>query len=209
LLDSLHEFKLGLERPHRDLIVKVPRRMLEARIARPDLMCAAVLEHDHSLAQLIAAYVAAAFNTADQISPMIAEMFASHVMDLLAQFLLDRERAQPVISRVSSAATFIRANRLIGLRFQDPDLTPDRIARELGTSTRTLHRMFAEHKTTVMKHLIGERVGRAAELLNSPQARHRTITDIAFACGFNDLSHFARAFEARMGVTPSQWRNSH
>jgi hypothetical protein len=30
-------------------------------------------------------------------------------------------------------------------------------------------------------------------LLSDPQATHRTVTDIAFACGFNNSSHFGRA----------------
>jgi len=44
--------------------------------------------------------------------------------------------------------------------------------------------------------------------LASPHARRRTITEIAFACGFNDLSHFGRVFAERMGMTPSQWRKN-
>ena len=44
------------------------------------------------------------------------------------------------------------------------------------------------------------------KLLSDPRATHRTVTDIAFACGFNDSSHFGRVFSARMSMTPSQWR---
>ena len=46
----------------------------------------------------------------------------------------------------------------------------------------------------------------AAELLAMPEASHRSITEIAFACGFNDSAHFSRAFAARFDTTPSQWR---
>src|SRR4051794_4548636 len=35
---------------------------------------------------------------------------------------------------------------------------------------------------------------RAARLLSAPEAADRSITDIAFACGFNDSSHFGRVF---------------
>ena len=33
-----------------------------------------------------------------------------------------------------------------------------------------------------------------------------TYAVIAFACGFNDASHFGRVFAARMHMTPSRWR---
>jgi AraC family L-rhamnose operon transcriptional activator RhaR len=49
-------------------------------------------------------------------------------------------------------------------------------------------------------------VSRAARLLSAPEAADRSITDIAFACGFNDSSHFGRVFASQMGMAPSRWR---
>jgi AraC family transcriptional activator of tynA and feaB len=34
------------------------------------------------------------------------------------------------------------------------------------------------------------------------------ISEIAYAWGFNDLSHFNRAFRARFGMTPREWRHT-
>lgn len=36
--------------------------------------------------------------------------------------------------------------------------------------------------------------------------RERRISDIAFACGFNDLSYFNRCFRRRFGLTPTAAR---
>jgi len=58
----------------------------------------------------------------------------------------------------------------------------------------------------VSRRIFDERIRHAAKLLSDPHATHRTVTDIAFACGFNDSSHFGRVFSARMSMTPSQWR---
>ena len=57
-----------------------------------------------------------------------------------------------------------------------------------------------------MARLWEERVNCAARLLSAPAAADRSITDIAFACGFNDSSHFGRVFAARKGMAPSRWR---
>jgi AraC-like DNA-binding protein len=38
--------------------------------------------------------------------------------------------------------------------------------------------------------------------------RHRHIGDIAFAAGFNDLSHFSRAYRARYGCAPTAARKT-
>ena len=48
------------------------------------------------------------------------------------------------------------------------------------------------------------RLRKAAELL--ARRGERRIADIAFACGFNDLSYFNRCFRRRFGLTPSAAR---
>jgi AraC-like DNA-binding protein len=47
------------------------------------------------------------------------------------------------------------------------------------------------------------RLRKAADLLARPEGR---ISDIAFDCGFNDLSYFNRCFRRRFGLTPSAAR---
>jgi AraC-like DNA-binding protein len=44
---------------------------------------------------------------------------------------------------------------------------------------------------------------KAAELLSHRGGR---ISDIAFECGFNDLSYFNRCFRRRFGLTPTAAR---
>lgn len=73
-------------------------------------------------------------------------------------------------------------------------------------SSRTLARVFAANDETVMRRLFEERINQAAKLLAMPEAYYRSVTEIAFACGFNDASHFGRVFAAKMHMTPSQWR---
>jgi AraC family transcriptional activator of tynA and feaB len=45
-------------------------------------------------------------------------------------------------------------------------------------------------------------------MLSVPRHAHRSIMDVAFACGFNDISHFGRLFARKFGMTPSQWRRA-
>jgi AraC-like DNA-binding protein len=48
------------------------------------------------------------------------------------------------------------------------------------------------------------RLRKAADLL--ARASERRISDIAFDCGFNDLSYFNRCFRRRFGLTPTAAR---
>jgi AraC-like DNA-binding protein len=60
-----------------------------------------------------------------------------------------------------------------------------------------------ERGTTFREFLIQRRINRALQLFDDPKA---SVTDVAFAAGFNDLSYFARVFRRYTGVSPSLYR---
>jgi AraC family transcriptional activator of tynA and feaB len=204
--DSEHSYDVDGERPFRQLVVRLPKPWLDVRLARPDAVAGAVLRRGHPVSQLFASYVRNGFETAAELSADGAAMFAAHTLELLALALGERPSAEPLPAQALREALFVRAEQLIALRFAEPALTSDRIAGSLGISTRLLQKIFAERGATVMARVWEKRVSQAARLLAIPEASHRSITEIAFACGFNDSAHFTRAFAARWAATPSQWR---
>jgi AraC-like DNA-binding protein len=205
VFDSRHRFALGLEQPWRHLVVAFPTHWLDGRLARPDLASGTVLRH-RPLARLWARHLADAYSLADGLSPDAESLSARHSVELLALALNERPDTQPIPSEAGRAALFLRACRVISLEFADPALTPDRIAAKLRVSARTLDRIFAERGETIMRRVYDQRVHHAAKLLTDARAAHRPVTEIAFACGFGDGSHFGRVFMGRMHMSPSRWR---
>jgi AraC-like DNA-binding protein len=205
ITDSRQEFTLDLERPWRHLLITLPTQWIDGRVTRPDLLSGAVL-HGRPLARLWASQLVSGFMLSGDLSPAAGTLFARHSVDLLAQLLEEAHSDQPTPSDAVRAAIFLNACHVITLKFGDPSLTPGQIAQELRVSTRTLARTFAANNETVMQRLFDERIRQAARLLIMPEAFHRSVTEIAFACGFNDASHFGRVFAAKMHMTPSQWR---
>lgn len=205
LTDSRRQFTLGLERPWKHLVVALPAHWLDGRVTRPELAAGAVLRNQ-PLARLWARLLVDGYGMADALSPSAAALFAQHSIDLLAQALDERQSPTPAPPEALRVAAFLRACRLITLEFGDPELTPNHIAARLGVSTRTLERIFAGQGESIVRRTYDERVRQAARLLTDAGAAHRSVTEIAFACGFNDASHFGRVFAARMHMTPSRWR---
>jgi AraC-like DNA-binding protein len=93
--------------------------------------------------------------------------------------------------------------RMLALRsLERADLTPVALAKQAGVSTRTLHRLFATSGMTFQDWLRERRLERCWAELSDPGRLGRSIAEVAFRCGFNDLSTFNRAFRARFGMTP-------
>lgn len=67
--------------------------------------------------------------------------------------------------------------------------------------------MLEETGSTFTEHVSEERLRRAWRLLADPMSR-LAIADVALEAGFNDLSHFYRAFRRRYGETPAAARAS-
>jgi len=75
------------------------------------------------------------------------------------------------------------------------------VACACGMTVCSFSRAFkAEFGLTFREYLLRYRIGRACELLK--QGVH-SATDAGMAVGFEDASHFARAFRRVLGVSPS------
>lgn len=99
------------------------------------------------------------------------------------------------------------AKRFIELRLHDPELSVEAIAEGCSISVRSLHRVFSDDSAgSVSRYLWTRRLDHCAAALRDPRERHRPITEICFAWGFSDSSHFSRVFRERFGVTPSEYR---
>ena len=113
------------------------------------------------------------------------------------------ERAMMELLR---SAAYAQACAYIRRNLSNPALSPAALAAAVGLSGRSLARVFAMHGQTIERSIWLHRLAAAQEQLANPDSRHRTITDIAFACGFNDAAHFSRRFSNTYGLTPRQYR---
>jgi AraC-like DNA-binding protein len=88
-------------------------------------------------------------------------------------------------------------------RFTEPDFSAQKLASAAGLSERYVNELLYDAGAGFTTRLNELRLRKAAELLPRSEAR---ISDIAFECGFNDLSYFNRSFRRRFGLTPTAAR---
>lgn len=107
----------------------------------------------------------------------------------------------PTVSGKSALMT--EAMTVIGDAFQQ-DLTLEGLALRLNVSYQHLSSLF--HKqlgVTFSAYLTDIRLRHAAALLSDSSL---SVTEICYACGYRNLSHFLRSFKKRYGATPKQYR---
>jgi len=99
---------------------------------------------------------------------------------------------------------FMRIRGLIKERFADPDFGPPQAASEAGISLRYLQKLFTQRGSTCSEFIYSLRLDHAARLLDRRAllGTGQPVSEIAYACGFRDYTHFARRFRQRFGYPP-------
>jgi AraC family transcriptional regulator, positive regulator of tynA and feaB len=97
-----------------------------------------------------------------------------------------------------------RIRGVIKDRFADPDFGPCDVAAEAGISLRYVQKLFTERGSTCSEFIYSLRLDHAAHLLHrrTSLGTSQPLSDIAYACGFRDYTHFARKFRHRFGHAP-------
>ncbi len=96
-----------------------------------------------------------------------------------------------------------KVQEYINAHFQE-EIRLDDCAEMVGMTPSAFSRFFKQHTNrTLMDYIIDIRLGNAARLLVDTAMG---ISEISYACGFNNLSNFNRAFKARRGCTPRDFR---
>lgn len=87
-------------------------------------------------------------------------------------------------------------------------LTLDKLAHELGTSTRLLQRELQTHDTSFSRMVRKKRLSLAASLLSQFESTEgaEQISKIAMDVGYRDLSNFNRSFKRQFNMTPREYR---
>jgi len=96
-----------------------------------------------------------------------------------------------------------KAIEVVEKNISNSDLDIEHFASEVGVSRMQLYRKFnALTNMTVKEFIRSIRLKRAAQLLGE---KKMSITEISYAVGFKDLSHFRKCFRSEYGMSASDY----
>ena len=125
-----------------------------------------------------------------------------------------REIVDLILGLARGAGRVVKPRGLGAARLQaiKADIVENTTSRELSigavaarhqVTARYVRKLFESEGLTFSAFLLDQRLARAHRMLIDRRRDHETISSIAFACGFGDLSYFNRVFRRRNGATPS------
>jgi AraC-like DNA-binding protein len=199
VIETREPYRLTFPQRFRQVVLKLPRSIVDMRSLR--LHGAAVRP---STARLLFQMSDWALKELDAVGDEEAQAFETSVSEVLRSGLGGEEF--PAVGDAPTEARYRQAIDFIEGNLEKASLNSGRLARELGTSVRSLTRLFRLHGTTVEQFIWQRRLDATRHDLLDGRLAHRTITEIAFARGFSDLSHFSRRFTQAYGQSPRTFR---
>ena len=207
IYDPVRSYSLQNFTPVDQLILQVPRSTFGddtlSRLSAPIPMTG----EDDSLARIVYGLMQMAISEVEKLD----EVGSRRVGESLVQLVngLIRGEPRPVVARRTPLKTLReRIIAYIDTNLAHSDLSPNTIARHMGCSRRYVHRAFEGEGVTLERFIWDRRLENSRAALLSPEKIAASISEIAFACGFNSGAHFSRAFKKKYAVAPRDLRKT-
>jgi AraC-like DNA-binding protein len=207
LSDTSRPWQLELRPLQRLTAVRIPRQTLLALVPKAEDLSARPISAEPSLISLLAHTLdlAAAFNA--QVDPLAREALSRHIFDLIALVLgVGGDTGQQAKERGLAVAKLAAMKTDVLARLADPKLSVNEAAARHKVSVRYVQKLFEQSGTTFTQFVLEQRLLMVRRQLINALNRARSVSEIAYACGFGDLSHFNHAFRRRFGASPSEVR---
>ncbi|MGA7439722.1 MAG: helix-turn-helix domain-containing protein [Luteibacter sp.] len=147
------------------------------------------------------------FDRAEEMTEAVADRLVEAIPHMLAA-------ATVAVGEVSPPPSQLRQHhkeqvrRFVREHLADPALCAEMIGKGVGLSTSYLFELFADEDITLMRWVRAERLARCQRELADASLRYRSISHIAQAWGFGDMTHFGRSFREAYGISPRSWRQT-
>lgn len=199
LWDGTRPIDFAVPAPLHKLTLLMPRERLERAMGRGGPPPWGRITTEAGAGALLASHLTALGRHAAALGTPSAAQSVDFALDLVAGLV-----APPPTAGASGLRE--RAGTLIDRHFDDPALTPTRIAARLEVTPRYLHMAFAATGETVAERIRALRLQRLARDLADPRLAGRSVTRLALSAGFDDPAHASRAFRRAVGTSPSAFR---
>jgi len=205
LVTSAQFYELSCNDKFLNWTIKIPGDLLRTKFPEIDDHLACRFPSNAGIAGELIEYCNHAIRATVDSAPSVKSFIERSVLDLLVAMIMGESRSDRTEETATLRALRSRIFKVIGESYADADLTPSKIADDVGISLSYLHRVISSTGKSVSSHIMDHRLRMAREKLMI-DGRNAPIKQIAIDVGFVNMSHFSRVFLRKYGMTPRQFR---
>jgi AraC family transcriptional activator of tynA and feaB len=205
ILDGMRSFTVAFPEEVERIVAVIPHRLLRPRAPWLDATPLNRLPAGSPLIEVCRVYIER-LSAPQGIAPREAWLLADNLCNLVALLTAPGESDRRALCNVRRDVALDLMIAYLRANLADPTLSPQMLARHMRVSVRTVHNRFEEAGTTFGRWVMEHRLLACHKALGDPLYDRFSVSQIAFSWGFNDLSHFTKAFRARFDVPPGQLR---
>lgn len=188
------------------VILRTPAKVLRDHLPSPEFFCGRRLAAAEGLTGTAAALtLSVCAQLAAGLSREFQDRVARHLLGVIATSYAMAFDAQMTASS-NMNGRYARVKLFIEEHLRDPELSPCTIAAALKLSPRYLRMIFASSNETISAYILRRRLEECARQMADPSWSGHSITEIAFAWGFNSAPHFTRSFREHFELSPREYR---
>ena len=155
------------------------------------------------------AYMVKPFNT-ELLKRTIANLIANRrlLRNKFSGAQQQEDKIEKITMKSGDEILMGKIMKVVNEHLDDPALNVEMLASEVGLSRVHVHRKLKELTNLSTRDFIKNiRLQQAATLL--AQDHKLTVSEIAYATGYINLSHFSSSFREKYGMSPKEYMNQH
>lgn len=206
--DAQRPYSLRFDDAFKILTIKMARSAIAHRAGSIHRITATSFGESSQMCPILFGYLVSFSKQASLLPPAASEKVARNFTELLAAALDEVILASPLPLSEYRATALMRVRDFVERHLDVCELDTSMVSTALNLSPRYINKLFEAENTSLTRYIWRRRLERAAADLQDPARAGLGISAIAMAHGFNDLSHFSRAFRQRFDLSPRAYRAS-
>jgi AraC family transcriptional regulator, positive regulator of tynA and feaB len=189
------------------VVLRVPERVLKERLPVADDLIGLVVRGNKGAGQVASSMIRGMLkHVTDRFDERACEHLEQSLLHAVAAayaecFGAKWSRTGTADERRRQILAFVEAN------LREGDVTVDKVAMALGLSARYVRLLFEARDESLSAYILRRRLEGSARDLRDPLWQSHTVSRVASNWGFNSLGSYDRAFKARFGLSPSEYRH--
>lgn len=208
IYDTQRCYHLQVGQNTKQLVIKIPRQLLEAKLGNLSLFTSQTMSFKNPLSKLALGYMSTLPSICDNLEEEKAKTISQQTVEIISQSFSHecQHNGTPILQ--SRFTTLMRLKSVIETHLNNHDFKPSNAAALVGISVRYANDLLSSENTSLEKYIYSRRLERCRINLINPDLKSLSISEIAHSNGFLSASHFSRRFKETHKMTPLDYRKT-